>query len=217
MSRWRRWRRRTCELTGALPRTGVAEVRVDDADGYQPDNARTLALDPAPAVPIAVVVADPTGSTGGLYLERALNVAGGGREFRVDVRRWPRGGEVDAGRSDAPGGGVRARHAHARSRAAATCSRPTSPAAGRCCWRWAPTSMPARSATCLASTAVARRGAGAHAGRDAGRQRRPSSHLSSVSEPVRRAGRRPSGAAPASKRSGGIARCWRGSRAATRR
>jgi hypothetical protein len=36
-------------------------------------------------MPIAVIVADPTGSTGGLYLERALNVAGGGREFRVDV------------------------------------------------------------------------------------------------------------------------------------
>ena len=28
-----------------------------------------------------MIVADPTGSTGGLYVERALNVAGGGREF----------------------------------------------------------------------------------------------------------------------------------------
>ncbi len=73
------------ELTGALPRTGVAEVRIADPIGYALDNARILSLDRQTAVPIAVIVADPTGSTGGLYLERALNVAGGGREFRVDV------------------------------------------------------------------------------------------------------------------------------------
>lgn len=73
------------ELTGTLPRTGAAEVRIADAIGYQLDNARTFSLDRQTAVPIAVIVADPTGSTGGLYLERALNVAGGGREFRVDV------------------------------------------------------------------------------------------------------------------------------------
>lgn len=72
-------------LAATLPRSGAAEVRVDDPRGYQPDNVRYLALDPPPAIPVAVVVADPTGSTGGLYLERALNVAGGGREFRVDV------------------------------------------------------------------------------------------------------------------------------------
>lgn len=73
------------ELTGTLPRTGVAEVRLTDAAGYQLDNARILSLDPQSATPIAVIVADPTGATGGLYLERALNVAGGGREFRIDV------------------------------------------------------------------------------------------------------------------------------------
>jgi hypothetical protein len=38
-------------------------------------------LDPSPAIPIAVIVADPTGSTGGLYIERALTVAGEGHEF----------------------------------------------------------------------------------------------------------------------------------------
>jgi len=43
-------------------------------------------LDPTPAIPVAVVVADPTGSTGGLYIERALTVAGNGHEFNVDVR-----------------------------------------------------------------------------------------------------------------------------------
>jgi hypothetical protein len=68
-----------------LPRTGDAQVQIDDADGYQLDNARSLELDPQSATPVAVVVADPTGSSGGLYIERALNVAGGGREFRVDV------------------------------------------------------------------------------------------------------------------------------------
>jgi hypothetical protein len=73
------------ELNAALPRTGDAEVRIDDEAGYQLDNARPLALDPQAAVPVAVVVADPTGASGGLYVERALNVAGGGREFRVDV------------------------------------------------------------------------------------------------------------------------------------
>ncbi len=73
------------ELTAALPRTGRAEVHIEDGPGYQLDNVRRVLLDPPSAVPVAVIVADPTGSTGGLYLERALTVAGGGREFRVDV------------------------------------------------------------------------------------------------------------------------------------
>lgn len=73
------------ELTGTLPRSGVAEVRITDAIGYELDNARILGLDPQSATPVAVVVSDPTGASGGLYIERALNVAGGGREFRVDV------------------------------------------------------------------------------------------------------------------------------------
>jgi Aerotolerance regulator N-terminal/von Willebrand factor type A domain len=72
-------------LNASLPRTGDARVEIDDADGYQLDNARSLELDSQTATPVAVVVADPTGSSGGLYVERALNVAGGGREFRVDV------------------------------------------------------------------------------------------------------------------------------------
>ena len=73
-------------LVASLPEQGEAEVRVEDASGYQPDNVRKLSLDATSAVPIGVVVADPTGSTGGLYIERALSVAGNGREFRVDVR-----------------------------------------------------------------------------------------------------------------------------------
>jgi hypothetical protein len=74
------------ELTGSFPQSGDAEVRVDDASGYQPDNVRVVRLESAPAVPIGVVVADPTGAVGGLYIERALSVAGGGREFDVEVR-----------------------------------------------------------------------------------------------------------------------------------
>lgn len=74
------------ELTGQFPQNGDAEVRIDDPDGYQPDNVRMLRLEDSLAVSIAVVVADPTGAIGGLYVERALSVAGAGREFDVDVR-----------------------------------------------------------------------------------------------------------------------------------
>jgi hypothetical protein len=74
------------ELTASLPQSGDAEVRIDDPSGYQPDNIRLVRLEPAPAVPILVIVADPTGAVGGLYVERALSVAGAGREFDVDVR-----------------------------------------------------------------------------------------------------------------------------------
>jgi hypothetical protein len=73
------------ELAGTLPRAGDAEVRIDDRSGYQGDNVRRVSLDPAPAAPVAIIVTDPTGATGGLYLERALAVAKNGREFRVDV------------------------------------------------------------------------------------------------------------------------------------
>jgi hypothetical protein len=76
---------REVEWLVALPRTGTAEVQIDDPAGYQLDNARILSLEPPSAIPVAIVVADPTGASGGLYVERALNVAGGGREFRVDV------------------------------------------------------------------------------------------------------------------------------------
>ena len=73
------------ELRGGLGDAGTAQVVIDDQAGYQPDNVRFLALDPLPAVPIAVVVADPTGAVGGIYLERALAVADEGREFAVTV------------------------------------------------------------------------------------------------------------------------------------
>lgn len=72
-------------LTGAIPATGAAQVTVEDVTGYQGDNIRHLVLEPPPAIEITVVVADPAGATGGLYVERALAVAGAGREFKVDA------------------------------------------------------------------------------------------------------------------------------------
>jgi hypothetical protein len=73
------------QLSGEIPRSGSAVVTIDDAAGFQGDNFRYVLLDPKPALPIAVVVADPAGSVGGLYLERALTVAGRGQEFRVSA------------------------------------------------------------------------------------------------------------------------------------
>ena len=198
-------RRRRCGVDRrALPATGDAEVRVDDAAGYQPDNVaqRQCSIRP-PAVPIAVVVADPTG----VDRRSVCRARADGRRRRPRVRRRcarrPRGAGVDRGRAVAHGGDVRARHAHARSQ------RPRAdqelPGARRpgVAGAWARTSIRARWATCLATKLVVRRGAGADTGRDDDCQRRPSSHFSSVSESVRRAWGRPSGAASASKRSGG--------------
>lgn len=85
------------ELSGAWPSTGLVDVSVDDRTGYQADNTRRVDLSTTPMIPVAIVVADPTGATGGLYLERALAVAGGGNEFDVevldgrDVARWTPG------------------------------------------------------------------------------------------------------------------------------
>ena len=73
------------ELRGGFGDAGTARVVIEDAAGYQPDNVRFLALDPPPAVPIAALVADPTGAAGGIYIERALSVADEGREFAVTV------------------------------------------------------------------------------------------------------------------------------------
>ena len=73
------------ELRGGFGDAAEAQVVVDDAAGYQADNGRLVALNPPPAVAIAALVADPTGATGGIYIERALSVADEGREFAVTV------------------------------------------------------------------------------------------------------------------------------------
>ena len=81
-------------FTVSLPSTGSVDVRVDDPNGYQADNLRSVELNATPATPLAIVVADPTGAVGGLYLERALSLAGNGEEFDIqvldgrDVARW---------------------------------------------------------------------------------------------------------------------------------
>jgi Aerotolerance regulator N-terminal/von Willebrand factor type A domain len=71
-------------LVAALPTRGGLEVRIDDPTGYQADNARYLVLDPAAAVPVVVITAEPPStSEQGLYIERALGVAEDGTAFQV--------------------------------------------------------------------------------------------------------------------------------------
>ena len=108
-------------------------------------------LDPTPAVPIAVVVADPTGSTGGLYVERALTVAGDGREFDVDVRDGRecsrRGREADLSRIAAMFVlGTRTLDRNGRELVKNYLAR-----GGQVLLAMGPTSIPARWATCSAS------------------------------------------------------------------
>jgi hypothetical protein len=74
-------------LRGAIPASGGAEVRIEDPDGYQTDNVRFLALDPPSAVRVVVITSEsPDSSNAGLYVERALMAAEGGRAFDVEVR-----------------------------------------------------------------------------------------------------------------------------------
>jgi hypothetical protein len=73
-------------FTATLAPRGGAEVRVDDRDGYQSDNARYFVLDPPTALPIFIVTAEPPDSSNaGLYIERALSVADDGRAFAPRV------------------------------------------------------------------------------------------------------------------------------------
>ena len=73
-------------LAARLPPRGSAVVAIDDAGGYQADNARYLVLDPLGAVPVIVITAAPPGSSeAGIYFERALAVADDGRAFSADV------------------------------------------------------------------------------------------------------------------------------------
>jgi hypothetical protein len=65
---------------------GSAEVSVDDPEGYGLDNARYLSLDPPPAVPVIVITAAPPNSSdAGLYVERALQVAGDGSTYAARI------------------------------------------------------------------------------------------------------------------------------------
>jgi hypothetical protein len=91
-------------FTVPLPARGSIEVRIDDRDGYEGDNARYFVLDPPAPVPLFIVTAQPPGSSNaGLYVERALAVADEGRAFAVrtiDGRAFsvlPASGFADAG------------------------------------------------------------------------------------------------------------------------
>jgi hypothetical protein len=68
-----------------VPAAGAAAVSVVDESGVRADDVRYLVLDPASATRILVLVSDPTSSGGGLYVERALEVAEQGRAFTVTV------------------------------------------------------------------------------------------------------------------------------------
>ncbi|MGE3273821.1 MAG: BatA domain-containing protein [Vicinamibacterales bacterium] len=72
-------------LAADLPTRGGVAVAIDDTEGYQADNVRYLVLDPAPAVAVAVVTGEPANPQAGLYVERALEVAGGGQTFAIRV------------------------------------------------------------------------------------------------------------------------------------
>ena len=85
-------------LSATLPQSGAAQLSIDDAAGYQGDNVRYVSLDPGQALPVTIIVADPAATTRGIYMERALGVVAGGREFSaetVDGREWS-GWTVDA-------------------------------------------------------------------------------------------------------------------------
>ena len=73
------------EFDADVPATGAATVMVEDPGGFAADDRRHLVLDPAASARITVIVADPTALRGGLYVERALEAASGGRAFTATV------------------------------------------------------------------------------------------------------------------------------------
>jgi hypothetical protein len=69
-------------FTVPLPERGGAEVRIEDNEGFQGDNARYFVLDASTRLPVFVITAEPPDSSNaGLYVERALSVADDGRAF----------------------------------------------------------------------------------------------------------------------------------------
>jgi len=73
------------QFDAAVPSTGAATVSIEDAGGFAADDRRHLVLDPAASSRVTVVVADPGSLRGGLYVERALEAASGGRAFTATV------------------------------------------------------------------------------------------------------------------------------------
>ncbi len=128
-----------CASARPLPARGVAEVTIDDPDGFQGDNARYWLLEPPRPVTVLVLTAEPPESaTTGLYVQRALEAA---------AETWPMRVVVEDGRrysSAAPRRGARCRSSSsARGRsiaAAASAWWPTCATADACCCRSGPTS-----------------------------------------------------------------------------
>lgn len=79
-------------FTATLPPRGVADVSIEDAEGFQGDNARFWLLEPPRSVTVLVLTADPPESaTTGLYVQRALEAAADTWPMRVlveDGRRY---------------------------------------------------------------------------------------------------------------------------------
>lgn len=76
-------------LSTPVPSRGSGVVTIDDPTGYQADNARYFVLDPAGAVPVAVITAEPPGSSNaGIYVERALAVADAFKANVMDGRTF---------------------------------------------------------------------------------------------------------------------------------
>ena len=73
------------EFDREVPARGAATVTVEDPGGFAADDRRHLILDPASSARLTVIVADPTALRGGLYVERALEAASGGRAFTATV------------------------------------------------------------------------------------------------------------------------------------
>ncbi len=189
-------------LNGAIPATGAAQVVVDDAAGYQGDNIRHLVLEPRPAIEVTVVVADPTGATGGLYVERALAVAGGGREFKVDAVD---GRAFSAWTADAVArqGAIVLVGTRTLDRTGRELVKNYLASGGQVWLTLGPDIDPATLGDIIGvDLGVTARAHHRDRRRDPGGERRPSSHLSSVSQSIRRAWGRPSRPASASKRSG---------------
>ncbi|MFP5378300.1 MAG: vWA domain-containing protein, partial [Vicinamibacteria bacterium] len=72
-------------FTMPVPPRGGVEVAIEDEDGYAGDNRRFLVLDAPPEVPVLVVVGEAVLSNAGLYVQRALEAAGGEAPFAVEI------------------------------------------------------------------------------------------------------------------------------------
>jgi hypothetical protein len=68
-----------------LPDSGAVEVAIDDELGYPGDNHRYMVLDEAPSVAALIVTTEVVGSNAGLYVQRALEAAGGDAPFDVTI------------------------------------------------------------------------------------------------------------------------------------